>query len=88
LNLNYDEPLPNFAFNFNSRHYILGSEGNALRKRSVALLTGVRSLAARLLRLSAAVGHTVGAAALADAPAAGPLETGIAELVVGTDEYE
>jgi hypothetical protein len=60
---------------------LAGSEATALRKRSVAMLSGVRSLAARLLRLSAAVGHTVGAASRADHPTAGPVETGIAELV-------
>ena len=57
---------------------LAGSEAAALRKRSTALLSGVRSLAHRLLRLSAAVGHTVGAAARTKA---GPVEAGIAELV-------
>ena len=58
-----------------------GGKSQHLRVRSVTMLTGVRKLAARLLRLSAAVGHTVGAAARADAPTPGPVETGIAELV-------
>lgn len=58
-----------------------GGKSQHLRVRSVTMLTGVRKLAARLLRLSAAVGHTVGAAARADAPQPGPVETGIAELV-------
>jgi len=58
-----------------------GGKSQHLRVRSVTMLTGVRKLAARLLRLSAAVGHTVGAAARADAPQPGPVETGIADLV-------
>ena len=53
----------------------------AARRAANATLTGVRALAARLLRLSAAVGHTVGAASRAERPAPGPVEAGIAALV-------
>ena len=57
------------------------NESVAARRAANATLTGVRALAARLLRLSAAVGHTVGAASRAERPSAGPVEAGIAALV-------
>jgi len=55
-------------------------------RRAKAMLSGVRRLSSRLLRLSAAVGHTVGAAskasdALEHKNAPGPVERGIARLV-------
>jgi hypothetical protein len=51
------------------------------RRASDGMLLATRSLATRLLRLSAAVGHTVGAAARESRRRAGPTEAGIAALV-------